>query len=236
MTDKEKNTSIDYILSRGLVRRPTARDRFRDLRHALGLRYLFWDLSYSLVFAAVTLAAVCALFWLMPNDKYTYSVAVGVSPTLFALIAVFSETAERAGGLYELKQTCRYTIRQITAFRVMCYSAAGTMFSAIVAAHSVSDANGFFTLLPLCLSSLFLCALAELSALRLLKSRWVAATISGIWAFLSLAVPFLLRPRWEALLRDFPTGLGLAIAVLSAAALLYQIKIMLTEDTHHAIA
>jgi len=124
MNENEKNASIEYILAQGLRKPQTTRSRIIEMIRGIGFRYIFWDTGYSLLFAAVTIAVVAALLTAWPDD-YRYTASVAVAPLMFLLIMASAETSERACGLYELKQTCRYTVRQITALRVVCYSAAG---------------------------------------------------------------------------------------------------------------
>lgn len=235
MTDRQKDASIGYILSQGLVKPQTVHERVREMLHTLGFRFIFWDMSYSIYFAAPTLA-VTLLSLLFVPERFAYSAAAGIAPMLFLLITFFAETSERIGGLYELKQTCRYTIRQITAFRVMCYSTAGILFTAVVAAITADSINEFFMLLPICLSMLFICATASLSALRFVRNRWAVAVISGCWVLISLAIPITFGEAWESFLRGVPAVIGIAIAVLSGAALAVQIRRMLMEVKQYAVA
>lgn len=235
MNEKMKNASIEYILSRGLVRPQTTRERIAEMLRTIGLRFIFWDTGYSLFFTAVTLAGVLMLFGLAP-DAYRCSAAVAVAPLMFLLITLFAETSERSCGLYELKQTCRYTIRQITALRVVCYSVVGSVFTAVIAAISAEGGHQFLSLFPLCLSALFICAVFGLSAMRFLRGKWVNAAFSAVWMFVNIALPFSLSEEWEAVLRKMPIAFSVALAVLGAAALAYQISKMLSEGTKYAVA
>ena len=234
MNEKVKNASIEYILSQGLVKPQTARERIAEMLRTIGFRFIFWDTGYSLFFAAVTLAVVLVLFSLVP-ERYRCSAAVAVAPLLFLLITLFAETSERACGLYELKQTCRYTIRQITALRVIGYSVVGSVFTAVVAATSVDSGYEFLSLFPLCLSALFFCAVLGLSAMRFLHGKWVNASFSAVWVFVNIALPFSLGEKWEAILREMPIAFSVALAVLGAAVLAYQISKMLSEVKKYAV-
>lgn len=235
MNEKMKNASIEYILSRGLVRPQTARERIAEMLRTIGFRFIFWDTGYSLFFAAITLAVVLVLFSLAP-ERYHCSAAVAVAPLLFLLITLFAETSERSCGLYELKQTCRYTIRQITALRVTCYSVVGTVFTAVIAAISADSGYEFLSLFPLCLSALFICAVLGLSAMRFLHGNWVTAAFSAGWAFVNIALPFSLGEKWEAILREMPIAFSVALAVIGVATLASQISKMLSEVKKYAVA
>jgi hypothetical protein len=234
MNEQEKNASIEYILSKGLVTPQTAWERLTEMTRTIGFRYIFWDTGYSLFFAAVTLAIVLALF-IIVHDDYRYSASVTVAPLMFLLITVFTETSERASGLYELKQTCRYTICQITALRVACYSVLGAAFTTVIAVISAKDAYEFLVLFPLCLSALFVCAALSLTIMRFIRSKWAHAVFSAAWVFVCIALAFSLK-RWDTLLSGTPVILSVVIAVFGAAILAYQISRMLSEVDKYAVA
>lgn len=235
MDEKVKNASIESILSQGLVKPQTARERMVEMTRSLGLRFLFWDTGYSLFFAALTLAVVLVLFSLAP-DAYPCSAAVAVAPLFFLFAMLFAETSELASGLYELKQTCRYTIWQSTALRVTCYSFFGSAFTAIVAAVNADNGYEFLSLFPLCLAALFICAVLALSAMHVVHGKWVHATFSAVWVFVNIALPVSLGDQWEALLREMPIAFSIVLAVLGAAAFACQISNMLRGVKKHAVA
>ncbi|MFX3635569.1 MAG: hypothetical protein ACE3L7_00640 [Candidatus Pristimantibacillus sp.] len=235
MDKKTKNTSINYILSQGLVKPQTSRERIAEMLRNIGFRFLFWDIGYSLFFALVTLAGVLVLFSFAPDD-YRFSATIAVTPLVFLLINMFAETSERTCGLYELKQTCRYTIQQVSALRVICYSVVGFVFTAVIATISTDNGYEFLSLFSLCLSALFLCATLSISFMRFLHGKWVNAIFSAGWVFINIVIPFSLEERWEAILREIPIALSVLLAVLGAAALVYQISKMLLEVKRYAVA
>ena len=236
MNEAEKNASIEFILARGLRKPRTTRSRILEMIRGIGFRYIFWDTGYSLLFAAVTNSIVAALFAVWPDD-YRYTASVAVAPLMFLLIMAFAETAERTCGLYELKQTCHYTVRQIAALRVVCYSVGGAAFTAIIAVMGAKDAYEFLSLFPLCLSALFICAALSLTVTRFARSKWANAAFSAAWVFVSAAPAFSLNEKWETLLGGVPAILSAIIAAAGAAVFMYQIARMIsTEVEKYAVA
>jgi hypothetical protein len=235
MTNKEKNKSVDHILTQGLVKPLTFWQRISEMFRVLGLRFVFWDLNYSLIFIAVTLFGFILFFRHAPVD-YQYSVAVGISPMLFLVVTLFAETSVRACGLFELKQTCRYTSRQITALRCIFYSVAGAAFAVTVAAIYTEGVMQFFRLLTLCLGGMFLCAAIELSIIRLTRQKWFIVIFPCLWVLANIALPFIFREKWELFLSGLPIVFTIVLAVSSAAVFIYQTKKMLTEEISYVIA
>jgi len=235
MTEKNKNKSIEFILEQGFVKPPTFWERISKMFNVFGWKFIFWDLTYSLIFVSITLLGTAFLFRHTPMD-YENSIAFGFSPVLFLIIVLFAEMTERACGLYELKQTCRYTSRQITALRCIFYSVAGAAFAVIITAFSAENTAHFFRLLPLCLGGMFLCGAIELSVIRLSRSKWAIAVFSALWVFINLVLPFTFGVRWELFLSGLPIAITIIFAITGAAVLIYQINKMLTEENHYVIA
>lgn len=233
--DNKKNNSIEYILAQGFAPPPTLWGRVKKMYQQLGWRFIFWDMSYSIIFATITLLGVWVMFTHAPMD-FQYSVAFGFSPVLFLLIVLFAEMSERACSVYELKQTCLYTSRQISALRCICYSLVGVLFTVIVTAFSAESMVQFSRLLPLCLSGLFLCALLKLTVLRFSGSRWTILAFSILWIVTSTALPFTLGAKWEALLSSIPIAFTIAFTVLGATGFIYQTNKLLTEEKNYAYA
>jgi len=236
MTDKEKNASIEFILAQGFVKPQTFWGIVSKMHSVLGLKLIFWDLSYSIIFVFVTLSGMLFLFRHVPMDYFRYSVAVGFSPMLFVLITLLAEMNERACGLYELKQTCRYTSRQITALRCIYYSLAGVGFAVIVTAFSSESTASFFRILPLCLGGLFLCATAELSVIRHTRGKWAIIGFSAVWMLINITLPITLGERWETFLSNLPPYLTIVFMIAGAVMFMYQTNKMLTEGNSYVIA
>ena len=235
MNEKDKNTSIENIIAQGLVKPQTVRSRIATMYHAVGLRHIFWDTGYSLFFAGISFAIVFVLYIIFPTNCH-YSAAVAVAPLSCLLITAFAETSQRFCGLYQLKQTCRYTIRQITALRLLCYSIIGAVSTAVVAALGAGDAYEFSLLLTLCLSALFICVALSMTVMRVSRGKWASAVYSAAWIFLNLALMSMLGEKWEKILGSIPVMLSVAACVLGAVVLAYQISRMLSEVDKYAIA
>ena len=235
MTDNDKNKSIEYILAQGFVAPPTLKERIATIHNLFDLKLIFWNLNYSIIFAFVTTLAVLFLFRHAPVD-FRYSVAVGLSPLTFLSIVLFAEITERNCTLYELKQTCRYTSRQITALRCICYSIVGVVFAVGITAFSTAGLWQFFRLLPLCLGGLFLFATIELLVIRFLRGNWSVAIFSGMWILANLALPLIFREQWETFLLNLPPTLTATFAIACALSFAYQTNTIFTEENHHVTA
>ncbi len=233
MTNKDK--SIEYILDHGLMKPKTVGEQVADIFRSLGWRFVFWDTAYSLIFATLTVAVVFAVFAASPGH-YRFSATVAAAPLLYLMISVFTETTERVSRIYELKQTCYYTTRQITALRTACYSIAGAVYTAVLALISMNSSAEFLPMLALGLLALFVCAVPQLLITRLTRCKWANAIYATLWVFVNLALPMRLGEDWEKLLENLPIAVSLSIAAVGALILAYQIYKMLKEVEPYAIA
>ena len=233
--EREKNASIELILSQGLVKPQTTRERISEILLIIGFRHIFWDTGYSLFFAVVSIACVVFIFVVSPND-FRHTASLSAAPLMFLLITAFAETTERFCCLYELKQTCRYTIRQITALRMMCYGVIGTVFTAVIAVIDAKDAYEFLSMFPLCLSALSICAVLSLMVIRFFRSKWICAAFSALWAFISVVPAFTLNKEWELFLSGFPVVVSIIIALTGIVIFFLQISKMLSEVHRYAFA
>jgi RsiW-degrading membrane proteinase PrsW (M82 family) len=110
------------------------------------------------------------------------------------------------------------------------------VFTGIIAVIGARDAYEFISLFPLCLSALFVCAALSLTIMRFMRGKWANAGYSAIWVLVNVALPFTLNKTWETILNDMPIYLSVAVAIVGAAVLVYQISKMISEVKKYAVA
>lgn len=235
MDKKTKEESIRYILEKGLTKPKSSGEKLLEMFHVLGLRFIFWDMGYSLFFTGLTLGIVLVLFSLVPED-YRYSASLAVAPLFFLFISLFVETSEHIFGLYSLKQTCVYTVQQITALRIICYAMVGFVLTLMLALFKAHNGYDFFALFPLCLAALLICALILSFILRHFRNKWLSVGFSGFWILVNLGLPFALGKNWENFLREVPIAFSIGLASLGGLLLFYQVSKMLKGGKQYVIA
>lgn len=231
MNEKEKQASIEYILAQGLVKPPTMFETITQMFSQLGWRVLFWDTGYSLFFALLTFMGVLLLHILAPSG-YVATTTLIVIPMLFLLLHLFTEISEMAGGCYELKQTMRYTITQVSALRVMGYSLIGVILSGLISLSSSLSLSEFWQLFSLSLGGLFLIAFLSLQVRKVFRSPWAGAYLSALWVFLNILLPYTFGEAWERILWAIPLPLSLSLSLLGAIIVFLQLRQMLKESYH----
>jgi len=228
LTPRERDAAIERILSAGLRPRRTMRAQVSELYQVLGLRFLFWDTAQALVVSVVTGALVISGQLLFPGE-YRHAFLFGLSPFFFALTVFLTETVERAEGLYGLKMTCRYTIREVTAFRILCFALIGTVFSVVLTVLYADVARDLLTLFPLSFAAFFLCAFLSLFLVRRFFRTWVYAGAGVVWLAVGLVPALILGARWETFLAGLPVGLTIGVAVCAAGLCLREATMLFSQ-------
>jgi hypothetical protein len=246
MNDSERNASIEYILNKGLVKPKSLAEYLGGLYRQLGFRYLFWDTAQIVALITITLFVVLLILPNTPADM-KYSLLFAGSPLVFLLSMICSDASERVSGLYDLKMTCKYSLRQVNVFRIICFSLLGIVFSvgagSVIGACSkvavVADEQWAFDLLALSLASLFICAFLFLAIIRHFPGRFAAMVGAVVWLILGVVPMAVLGKRWELLLMSIPTAITIAVAIISAALCGYELTKLLksnqTEEHSYAI-
>ena len=231
MNDSEKDASIEYILSQGLVKPQSIRNLINEMFHVVGLRYIFWDMSQAILIALSATAAVIILASLRNPvivGQQGYSTVFTLAPVLFIFTEFSSVLMERVEGIYELKMTLKYTAKQVTAFRTLCFSLIGVVFSVTITAvfGQAVGIYSFFDMLSLSLLSLFLYALLMTVVARRLPKSWFLTVL--FWICLSV-FPMLLigEEEWNVILSRLPGIASFAAAVGVCVLYLLEIKKMI---------
>ncbi|MDR2929771.1 MAG: hypothetical protein LBV06_02525 [Propionibacteriaceae bacterium] len=235
MTLSDRQASIDYILEKGLLTRDTALDKARMLIRRLGPRLLFGDGPLVIVFSLLAIGAT-ALTAACAPDQWRHSVAVGCSPITFLVIAAVSEAVDRASRVYEVRQTCYFTVAQVTAVRVMCLGSAGVLVTALVAGLAATDAGDFWHLLLLAVAALSICAVGQLMIVARRHRLTLSIGLIVAWLGLGSGLPLVVGSTWEHFLASLSWVVAVAVCVVCVALVVWRAIRTLTESRYHAFA
>jgi hypothetical protein len=232
LTPHEKDQAIEYILSKGLTRPKSLWRHLVDMYRAIGLRHLFLDTVQPALMAAAFMAGFVALNPL-PPEQYRHAALFAAAPVFFIFAVLLTEAAERRNGaLYELKMTCKYTLLQITAFRLLGFSLAGTVLCTLAGlSGGFPDVHAFFRALSLSLCSLFLCSFQSLFVMRRFNRKWIHAAPVLLWAAIGVLPAWLFGRQWESFLTRIPVAVTLTIAAVSFALFLRELKTLIRMQT-----
>ncbi len=230
-TDEEKKTSIENILEAGLQPPKTIWEQLADMLRAVPLRYVFTGIEDSLFLAVISAIIVCAGTSLVFQETL-YIAMFTVSPFLYTALYWLTAWKEFQTGTIEMKMTCRFNLRYMTAVRMLLFSAAGIVFdTAITLIVPVRTGKGdYLRLLAVCLSALFIYAALSLwlAAVAPLKAQLVFPAVWTLGAVICLGFA---RNWFNAVLLQLP--LYILFIILTASLLLFtwQLKRMIADPS-----
>ena len=224
LSKSDKDREIQNILSKGLVKPKSLPRYLTDLYKALGFRYIFFNMSYFLIPFMLLLGFVVQYF--LSPKQYVYTALFAMASIFFPGIVLFAEMVEKMSGLYELKMTCKYSIQQIVAFRMLCFSMIGLIFCVSASFYLVrflEEINLIVAFsIPLC--ALFLCAFFTTCVLRQFRCKWGTLIIMLIWIVGCLFLSRFHGERLELFFSKLPVAVTLIITLTSFLLFLREIK------------
>lgn len=223
----EKEKAIEYILAQGLVKPKSLWQYLEELYRALGFRYLFVN-TVQPVLISVALMTGFILLYPWPTEQYKNALLFATAPLFFIFAVVLTETVERSSPLYDLKMTCKYTIQQITAFRVFVFFLLGMVFCTLLSLFAgISEVADFFRAFSLSLCALFFCSLLSIFFLRRFPWRWIHLLPGMLWLVLGFSPLWLLQERWELFLSQVPVALTTTFAAIALGLYIKELKMLM---------
>ena len=227
-TPEEKSRAIHAILDAALPEPGRTRFYWQWLR-------LSWPALFFGVGDCLFLACLLAGLILIPAAAVA---AKGISlagllfllsPCLYALLQGLTTWKELMSGTLEWKLTCRFSLRALTALRMLVFGGASTMVCVpanVLLWYAGGCRVGLAWMLGLSFSSLFLYAALSLACQRL-RPRWALFAAPAVW--LSVGGIPLFRQETAALLEQVPALVFLCIALGGLAVYLLELRSCLTN-------
>ena len=217
-TAAEKNAALTRILDAGLPVQSGLRYTLRETLQALGWRILFFGEADCLF-----LSALFVLFCLLPAAAAAARqgplgpVLFLLSPALYAALHLLTAWKEAQSGTLEWRQTCRISLRTMTALRMLIFGGASVLVCVPANGLLWYLASGKVPLswmVALSVSSLCLYGALSLYCLRL-RGMAGLLTAPAVWTVLGI-IPLLWEraARW---LNEVPTVLFCLLAAASLA-------------------
>ena len=188
LTPAERERAIARILDAGALPRRSLLAELRTVYAALDLRMLFFGVGECLFLALV--AAVLLFIPMAAAVPYENmaSLLFLFSPVLYALLTLFTAWKEQSCGVLDWRQTCRVSLRETAALRMLVFG--GISVLTLVPANAVLWALSpvqvsFGWMLGVSLSSLFLYGALSLMFQQLRRrAGWLMAPV--VWTLAGL--------------------------------------------------
>ena len=216
-TAAEKDAAVARILDAGLPPRPGFWHALAETMKTVGLQALFFGAADCLFLSALVLV-LCLLPAAATAARQgpVGPVLFLLSPALYAALHLLTAWKEGQSGTLEWRQTCRISLRTITALRMLVFGSVSVLVCVPVSLVLWCLAEGDISLswmVALSVSSLCLYGVLSLYCLRL---RGIAGLLAAPVVWTALGIVPLLWERAARWLNGVPTVL---FCLLTAAAL-----------------
>lgn len=217
--EEEKKRSIYLIINSGVPQKRHLQARIPKLIRAIGLRNLFWG-TWDCVFLALLGGITIGVLLAVPSVMYQMLLPLAlllVSPAAYCLLHFLTMWKEKQIGLYEVKMTCHYTLKELTALRMAFFGGASALVDVLFVlciGRRAELAVSFFQMLGISLSALFLYGTATLFLLSHARVRWQWVLPMG-WC-LACIIPVILRVDILGFLMKIPNAVALVAAFMAA--------------------
>lgn len=225
---EEKEQSIHTILELGMKPPKTLVNAIPILLKRIGIHNLFlgvWDG----IFLAIVCAGVFAIVFMLPKGIHINVRYMGlffVSPFFYLMLHGFTAWKELQNGTYEIKMTCHYTLRELTALRMIIFSVFCVVLDVIVSGgvwYFTKEGVKLFQLIGLSLSALFFYGTATMAVLRKGLSLYGQLAVPVLWSILCF-LPIILKIDMEAILLALPNVVVGIVLVAAVCCYFVQVK------------
>ena len=215
LSENEKDIAIQKIINKGII---TPGDRFRkimDIKRVCTFRTMFFGVGDCLFIGL--LIAVCLWMLLIQADSQVIiCIIFAISPFAYISSYVLTTWKEHVIQLYGVKMTCRYTIRQISAFRMMYFSGINMILNVLMLIWLLTfklSAVWFWKAMGLSFAAVFLYGSIMLIFQIRGKTYLTAALPPALWVTVNALVIAFYGEQTEQMLLDLAGILVLIIAV-----------------------
>lgn len=221
-TETEKNAAVAQILNAGLPAKPGLWHMLMETVGTVGLRTLFFGAEDCLFLSALFL-----LLGLLPAAAAAARQgSLGpalflLSPALYAALHLLTAWKEAQSGTLEWRQTCRVSLRAMTALRMLVFGSVSVLVCVpanLLLWYLAEGGVSLSWMVALSVSSLCLYGVVSLYCLRL---RGIAGLLTAPAVWTALGIVPLLWERAARWLNGVPTVL---FCLLTAAALVLYVS------------
>ncbi len=222
LSETQREAAIQDIVRQGVI---SPADRIMKLLNVAlkcPFRILFFGVGDCL-FLGVLITACLWLFLMQLDTKVILCCVFALSPFVYIISFLLTSWKEYALQLYEIRSSCRYTMRQVAALRMICFSFINMMINAAALMLLVKMQTSFIPFwkaLGLSFASLFIYGFMMLFFHIKGKSFLSALIPPMLWCVFSLAAVMFCGSRIETLLTGMAGGAVAALLIAACAAYL----------------
>lgn len=232
-TKEEKERAIHTIICHSMPHKQSIFAVMAEVFKTIGFRNLFWGTGDCL-FLSILCSIIFVIVFIMPISVYSgfqYLVLFFISPLFYSLLNIITAWKELQSGTYEIKMTCHYTLRELTALRMLFFTGFCVILDVLLAgAVSCLSTHGLaiLQLIGISLSALFLYGTFTMFLLTKRLTLHKQLVVPVLWSILCL-LPFVLKINVEEVLLALPNTVVIFILVIAICCYFIQLRIYFFE-------
>lgn len=215
LSETEKDLAISEIIRRGVISPRDKLGKMLEVRRTCTFHTLFFGVGDCLFIGLI--AAVCVwMFLIHSGSQVIVCMIFAASPIAYIAAYLLTAWKERLLQLYDIKMTCRYTLRQIFAIRMVYFSGINILLNVLILFLFMRywfSAVAFWKVMGLSFTAVFLYGAITLCVQ--IKGKPYLSTILPpvLWGTISVLVTALYGEELEKMLLNLAGSLVLIITV-----------------------
>ena len=233
LSEAEKDFAISEIVEKGVVK---PRDKFRKLfevRRACTFHTLFFGVGDCFLLGFLIAASVWLLL-IQAGSQVIICMVFAVSPFAYIVSYLLTSWKEHRLQLYDIKMTCRYTVRQVSAFRMICFSGTNIFLNVLMLSLLMRfqlPAIAFWKILGLSFVSIFLYGIIML-VFQIKGMPYLTTVLPPVlWGIINVFVIAFYGERLEIMLLNLAGSLVFTITVIAFAGYLIALFVFFISKT-----
>ncbi|MCM1048603.1 MAG: hypothetical protein NC433_09265 [Clostridiales bacterium] len=225
LSENEKDIAISEIVKKGIIKPSDKLREILDVKHICTFHTIFFGVEDCL-FLGLLIAACLWFFLIQADSQVIVCLIFAFSPFAYIVSYLLTAWKEHLLQLYEVKMTCKYTIRQISAFRMIYFSGFNIFLNVLLLSALIKfwfSAVIFWKILGLSFSAVFLYGVIML--VFQIKGKLYLTIIfpPALWGIVNAWVIAFYGEKLEGALLNLAGGL--LIAIMAAVFMIYLITL-----------
>lgn len=216
LSEAEKELAVSEIVRKGVVTPGSRLKKIIEIKRICTFRTLFFGVGDCLFLGILTAACLWMLF-IQAGMQVIVCMTFAISPFAYMASYLLTVWKEHLLQLYDVKMTCRYTIRQVSAFRMIYFGGINLFLNVLMLAWLMKfrvPAVTFGKLLGLSFGAIFLYGVMMLGFQIKGNSCEAAVLPPVLWGLLNGMVIIFYGKKLEQILLNLAEGLVFMIAVV----------------------
>lgn len=229
LDDERVDREVQMIISRGMKPRQSFFSFMWDLQKELGFRYLFANPRDG-VFLILSVTAVLLFLTTALSEgtdqNHVYGALFLISPLLFMALSLYDLFHKRQSAVFEVEMTAKYTLYQVSAFRMLHFSVLSILMNVAIIAFLVWNGHSFEFLRAFMISMTALFIFSIVFLMIFTRGRSVLAVLKagGGWVGVNILLGLIDQQAYTRFLMTIPVVVYAVVLAVSIICFIYYLS------------